>query len=525
MKRSLILHPFLFAIYSVLGIYSQNASQVPFEWMFRSLLIAFLVAVFVYWFLNVRSKDFEYAAWGTTLFILWLFSGHVYLFLLRQSSFWRTPFGGILALVLFSSALILFAGRWLWGKIKSRKTITVFLNVVSIALVLFSVWAIVSTLFRSNVQVRMIKDRVTGFEIPATEENGNLPDIYFIVLDGYGREDILRDLYGFDNSEFASFLRDSGFYVADRSSPNYPQTELSISSSMNLNYLDAYVEGFGDTSDRSPLRELMQHTVLRRFLEEQGYTFVALPSAALFAQITDADVYYDTTSRGVNEFEGLVLSSTIAGIFAESWGVELPVQGYHLHKRYILSTLEALQTVPELSGPKFVFAHILSPHPPFVFDRDGNFILPDRPYSTWDASLFPGSAQEYKNGYVDQMIFMNAQMTKIVTSILEKSEPPPPPIIIIMGDHGPGAYYDTLELNESCLAERFSILNAYYFPDRNYERLYPSITPVNSFRVVLDQYFGADLDLLEDKSYFAGWLSPYQFTDVSDKIDVACKIP
>lgn len=523
MKRTPILHPFLFAVYSVLGVYSQNATQVPFSWMFRSLLIVFLIAALAYWLLNSRFKDFEYAAWGTTLFILWLFSGHVYLLLLERSSFWRTPLGGVLALAIFSSALYIFAGRWLWGKITNRRSITVFLNVVSFVLVLFTIWTICSTLFRSYSQVQMIKDRVAQIEIPIVETNRIAPDIYFIVLDGYGREDMLRALYGFDNSEFVSFLRDSGFYVADQSSPNYPQTELSISSSMNLDYLNVFVEGFGGTSDRSPLRELMQNTVLRRFLEDRGYTFVALPSAALFAQIEDADVYYDVVSGGVNEFEGLILSSTLGGVFAESLGVELPVQGYSLHKRYILSALETLQAVPEIPSPKFVFVHLLSPHPPFIFDRAGNFVLPDRPYSTWDASLFPGTTEEYIQGYTDQTVFINSEMRKVVTSILEKSTNPP--VILIMGDHGPGAYYDTLGLDESCLAERFSILNAYYFPDGNYELLYPSITPVNSFRVILNQYFGADMDLLEDKNFFAGWLSPYQFTDVSDKIDAACKIP
>lgn len=523
MKRTPVLHPFLFAIYSVAGIYSQNASQVPLDWLFRPLFILFLIAVLVYRFLYARVKDAEYAGWGTTLFVIWLFSGHVYLLLLEQSSFWRTPFGGILAIALFSSMLAIFASRWVWGRLTSRGTVTVFLNVVSLVLVLFSTWTIGSTLYRSNAQVQMIKDRVAQFEIPPVNTTGTPPDIYLVILDAYGREDFLRDVYGFDNSQFISFLRDNGFYVANQSSPNYPQTELSISSSMNLQYLDGIVEEFGETSDRSPLRELMQHTVLRRFLQNKGYTFVALPSAALFAQITDADIYYGVTPGDINEFEGLVLSSTIAGVFVESWGVELPVQSYGLHRKYILYSLDTLQDIPEIPGPKFVFAHILSPHPPFIFDRNGNFILPDRPYSTWDASLFPGTSQEYKKGYIDQMVFVNTQLMKVVTSILEKS--PSPPVIIIMGDHGPGAYYDTLQLDESCLAERYSILNAYYFPDGNYDLLYPSITPVNSFRVVLNRYFGADLEMLEDRNYFAGWLSPYQFTDVSDKINSACIIP
>ena len=121
------------------------------------------------------------------------------------------------------------------------------------------------------------------------------------------------------------------------------------------------------------------------------------------------------------------------------------------------------------------------------------------------------------------MVYLNSRLIDVITAILENS--PTPPIIIIQGDHGPGAYYDTLELDESCLIERYSILNAYFFPDQAYEALYPSISPVNSYRVILNQYFGANLELLEDRNYFAGWLSPYQFTDVSDKIKSACLIP
>jgi len=522
-KRPLVIHPFLFAVYLVAGIYSQNASQVPLLWLFRPLVICVGFAAAVYWLLTRKYKDAGYAGWGTTLFLIWLFSGHVYRLLLETSTFWRTVPGGILALASSGLPLGILASRWAWGKLTRHETITMFLNTVSLALTVFSIWTIASTLYQSNSQVQTIREHVSRFDVKLSNSGQPLPDIYLIVLDGYGREDVLRDLYGYDNSDFVGFLKEKGFYVAGQSTANYPQTELSISSTMNLQNLDDFVSGFGSTSDRSPLRELMRNTVIRRVLHGQGYQFIALPSAALFAQIDDADIYFSLTPGDVNEFEGLVLSSTIAGVFVESWGWDLPVQSYELHRRYILFSLEKLQEVPELPGPKFVFAHLLSPHPPFIFDAKGNFTRPDYPYSTWDASLYPGTVEEYKKGYTDQMTFLNHEMIKVVNGILEKSTTAP--IIIIQGDHGPGAYYDILQLNTSCLAGRFSILNAYYFPDGDYESLYPSITPVNTFRVVLNQYFGADLDLLEDRNYFAGWLSPYQFTEVSDKIDDACIIP
>jgi hypothetical protein len=521
MKRVLIFHPLLFAVFLVVGVYSQNASQVPIDWLFRPLFALILIAIIVFLFFWKIFKDPEYSGYATTVFLFWLFTGHVYRLLLDASPFWRTPVGGIGAIFLFSIPLGLLASRLVWKRLTNPRAITTFLNVVSVFLIIMPVWVTISTLHKANSQIRTLRERQPQVEVPLADSAQPTPDIYLIIVDGYGRADLLGDLYGFDNSPFLSFLTEKGFYVTDRATSNYPQTELSLSSSLNLNYLDEYVDGFGNTSDRGPLRELLQHTTMRRLLEDQGYQFVALPSATLFAQIRDADIYFSLTSSNVNEFEGLLLSSTVAGVAVDAFGVDLPVQSYELHRRYILYALDKLMGVPELPGPKFVFAHILSPHPPFIFGREGEFIIPERPYSTWDASLFPGTQAEYQEGYIDQMIFLNRQLVEVITGILEKSSTPP--IIILQGDHGPGLYYNTIELDTTCLYERYSILSAYYFPDGDYQSLYPSITPVNTFRVILNQYFGGDMELLEDRNYFAGWLAPYLFTDVTEQVN-SCQI-
>jgi hypothetical protein len=112
--------------------------------------------------------------------------------------------------------------------------------------------------------------------------------------------------------------------------------------------------------------------------------------------------------------------------------------------------------------------------------------------------------------------YLNERMVEVVDAILSNSKQPP--IIIIQGDHGPGNYFNMIEPDNTCLKERYSILNAYYFPNHDYDTLYPGITPVNSFRVVFNQYFGTSLELLEDKSYYATWLAPYVFSDVSDEV-------
>ena len=51
------------------------------------------------------------------------------------------------------------------------------------------------------------------------------------------------------------------------------------------------------------------------------------------------------------------------------------------------------------------------------------------------------------------------------------------------------------------LREKVSILNAYYLPGADPQAVYPSISPVNSFRVVFSLYFGTNLSPLTDRTF------------------------
>jgi hypothetical protein len=80
---------------------------------------------------------------------------------------------------------------------------------------------------------------------------------------------------------------------------------------------------------------------------------------------------------------------------------------------------------------------------------------------------------------------------------------------------------DWLSAENTDLLERMAIFNAYYFYDKNYRLLTPDISPVNSFRVILNQYFGMNLPLLENRSYFTTVYHPYDFIDVTDDLQKA----
>ena len=96
---------------------------------------------------------------------------------------------------------------------------------------------------------------------------------------------------------------------------------------------------------------------------------------------------------------------------------------------------------------------------------------------------------------------------------------------MIQGDHGPVSYVGEEEVLKSNMWEQHAILNAYYFPGAKYDLLYPSVSPVNSFRIVFNTFLGGDYPLLPDKNYFLPHARPYDFIDVTERVNTDQLIP
>jgi hypothetical protein len=161
--------------------------------------------------------------------------------------------------------------------------------------------------------------------------------------------------------------------------------------------------------------------------------------------------------------------------------------------------------------PTFVFVHVLAPHWPFLFDAEGNPIQPKGL-----GSHVPILYDEFITLYSQQLLYINQLLVAAIDNILSESSEPP--VIIVQADHGPDAGKNLVGSSpDSFMLERMAILNAVYFPDGAYERLYEEITPVNTFRVVLGQYLGLDLELLQDRSFYSDYAAPYSFVDVTEQ--------
>jgi len=389
---------------------------------------------------------------------------------------------------------------------------------------MFALGALTVILPASSLIVRAMRTTLApGPEVTAgpsaieTASAEALPDVYYIILDGYGRSDVLADLYGIDNTEFLSFLEQQGFYVAADARSNYSKTILSLASALNMQYLDEIVETQGvHSADRQPLIEMLQDSLVAQSLRTAGYQTVGFETGYPPTELTDADVYLsdpggassasplEWAARGVNEFEILLLQTTVLRPAldkiseGQSLARSLISQPYRDHRRRVLFTLEELPGLSELPGPQFVFVHILVPHPPFVFGRNGQEVVQTRPFRLMDIEEYaPG---EYTARYADQLLSLDTLLSNAIARILDNSESPP--IIILQGDHGPGAYMSYSKPLTSNMRERMSILNAYLVPAEATRRLYPSISPVNSFRVLLDVLLGQTRPLLPDESFF-----------------------
>jgi hypothetical protein len=526
MKKTPVLHPFFFAIYAILGVYAQNPQELPVAWILRPLLVSIGIAALFYLLVRKWTGNRQHAGLITTLVIAWLFSGHIRNVLVTSLSITPTFSQDVLFLAGWGLLLIFLGSTWLWAKIKVPELVTNFLNVTSWVVILLPTYFVIVFIGQAIKQADITKSQtpLTTNPVTLSETGGIHPDIYVIILDAYGREDFLNDVFEYDNHSFTNFLKERGFYIAEQSRPNYPQTQLSLSSLLNLQYLNDWAKGLEETNYRPPLTETIRHSEVRRSLTEIGYQTINIPNSTFISNIEDANVYLPMNDFGINQFEGMILSTTTLNIFTQKWKLGLPIPGYTNQRQTIQYQLDTLKTIPSLPSPKFVFIHILAPHPPFVFDKDGNPVQANAPFTLGDGGGFPGTITEYEEGYRQQITYINKQMMEVIDVILEKSVEQP--IIVLQGDHGPGSRFSMLDLKDvNCLEERYSILNAYYFPNEEYNLLYPSITPVNSFRVIFNTFFGTDLPLLEDKNYYASYASPYQLMDVTNRIEPACEAP
>jgi hypothetical protein len=489
------LHPLLFAVYPILALLAFNISEVDYSSGFRPLVLSILVAGLLVLIFYLIYRDWRRTALISTIILILFFSyGHIYILLkgVEMGGFYLFRHRTLVPIWIVLAVLAIWRAS---RKALNVTSATYTLNLVGLFLLILPIIQL-ATFFVKNQESQANAEKNTS--ALNLKVNRQPPDIYYIILDGYGRSDILKNEYQYDNSGFLNGMRDLGFYIADCAQSNYAQTQISLASSLNFNYLDALSNHFVPGSDdRTGLDAFIHHGLVRQSLEKAGYKTVAFATGFLATELSDADYFLGPhRSLGeLNEFESLLMETTFARLLQDSNKFGMQNSGSELYRERTLFALDKLDKLSYIKGPKFVFAHLVIPHPPYVFGPTGGPVEP--------ADVGTTKTQQGASHYRDQALYVSTRMAEIVPKIIANSATPP--IIVIQGDHGPTV--------ASRPRSRMSNLNAYFLPSAE-KSLYPTITPVNTFRVIFNNYFGQNLQLLDDVSLYSDYEDPFNFKEI-----------
>ncbi|MFT5497823.1 MAG: hypothetical protein ACI9TH_003230 [Kiritimatiellia bacterium] len=503
-KKRPLLAPLFASMIPVMFLWAFNPGQTNARLAFYTLLVvvAGVLLFHTLMFLIFRKQDRAVLATVLAAFVFFTY-GHAFDFFWQHKLVW-TQWKLNLILSVGYGVLSIAVLAWMFRTKKKLQPVLMLVMTISAIMVGFSAFKLTS---HATSATSVKKDQAGSATIsesagvfpagdpapPMLEDRADLPDIYYIIPDAYVREDILRRVFSHDNKPFLDWLRGKGFYIADQATSNYPLTFLSLASSLNMVYLDDVIKDAGAMgTSRNLITHVTANNWVGRHLRSKGYRFTQIMTMANATGTTDiADMkfaYVPYWRR--NQFNNVFMQTTVLRSLVPS------VSGSHFY------SFDTLEKVAEIDGPTFLLAHFILPHPPYVFDRNGE-VLEDIPLSLhWDRA----ERSKLGNGYLDQLIYFNTRIKASIEGILAKSKVPP--IIIIQADHGwvnsgrPEAPITDEAAWRPHIQERFSILNAYLVPPEIRERLYPSISPVNTFRVVISELFDEDLPLLPDENYF-----------------------
>lgn len=500
--KKIIHFPFfsiLIGFFPLLALWNGNKSQIQTRdtWFSLVITLAFVVMISIIIFLIFKNRS--KSSLGLSLFFLLFFTfGHTYDLIQRNVSLSQMV-GFVKLLVAYAILFIIAMVLILRTRGLSASTVVI-LNGVMTILCLFNLLSIVSY----NLQARSAKESFeTDNIMPAVSqgaEQTELADIYYIVLDAYSRQDVLLDLMDYDNTPFINALKERGIYVADCANANYGGTVASMASSLNYDYLDLETV---ENENHINLTEMLINNRIRSDLKGYGYQFVTTRGFSSENDIPNSDVYLDVMEDqgqqdkiAQNRFTRLYYETTLLRVPIELYQQD-PVRYSRLPGWLILAdqsdgvlgyatywynqtnyVFDSLKEFPQKEGNYFVYAHINLPHGPYVFDEQGNFNYIHNP----EDNIPP---------YKTAITYANKRTLDLINSLIANSDVPP--LIILQGDHAAHEITTGFDKNK--------ILNAFYFPEGMKEELYPTITPVNTFRLILRDYFNQPIDLLPDQVY------------------------
>jgi len=442
----------LVGVFPILSLYAHNIDEVSLADLLLPLGIAIVAITLIALPLMFILKQYNKTALILAYFVVLFYSyGHIRNGIVELNVFpmYHIDTGLVLAWLAIAVVVTVCILR-LRGNLQ---VVTTALNITMLVAVL----VVGGSIGFSSLSIATAWSDKAADDMQLDTSEPSDPDIYYIVLDMYSRDDAILEMCDYDNSAFTDGLRDRGFHVLDEALVNYGATHISMASSLNMRYLNP------DERHNMPiLYEMIRYNSVARLLKDRGYDYAFVTGSWGIQGMqhhTTLDVHRDVHDMWFSKFADTLRASSILVLFTDAI--------YKHPTDTVAEGVVTLKEMPKLEQPVFTYAHFLCPHAPFL----------------------PEGAQ-WPEGYVNNLKFLNSEVLGVVDAILADSEIPP--VIILQGDHGVVKdYYDHPR-------RVFQVLNAYYLPDGDYGGLYGTITPVNTFRVVFNHCFGTDFEILED---------------------------
>ncbi len=492
-----LLLPFLIAIYPMLFLYKNNIGISYNQDLFFIFFINVFITLIVFYLSNLIFKNAAKACLFAFFFnLIFFYSGFFIDYLVLLEPFEIRIFRWRFIMPLLIIFIVFFFIRLYQTKKERFEWLNYFI-LPFLLLNFYQIYKIYEGINECNILIAQYKDQndlflKQNFHTISVDNIEDFPNIYFIILDCYPSRETLIKYVKYDNIEFLDWLKKKGFILPERTFSNYYNTLYSISSSLNMTYhnLGEHVKSnryFYALSDY-----MIRNNNLAKFLRIYGYNWVHVASSWPFtseppytAKIGKVSIV-NFLKQGwkISYFIGGYLTGTLIGPFFQRF-ISEPA-----FRNVILSQLSQLKNSVHLKGKNFIFAHIVCPHPPYLFDENGNHIS-----MGYDDNLRAG-----------QIKFINKKIQSVVEYILKKSNSAP--IIILQSDHGMGLAGNHQKMfteSPNELKEKFkvafSFFSAYYLPVETKKLIYSSISPVNNFRLIFDHYFNSKFGLLEDHSF------------------------
>ena len=499
-----VFHPFLFAIFPVLIIYAENINIIPLKDTLYPILLIISFSCLVFFINKLIFKSWKKSGIISSIIMVMVFSyGHIYIqiggfaigdFIIGRHRYFIIPY--IIGLI--TSSYYIFKTK------RKLNNVTKILDTVAISLMVMVFINIGFYAVGSSDTIEQVLEESTEEISRKNIVSSNLGepqikrDIYHIVLDGYGGYQSLKNDLGFDNKEFLDALESRGFYVVSNSHSNYAATILSIPSTLNMKYFNYLSDELGkDSQSWHPMYEFWKNTEVMMNLESRGYTTMHFENKN-YEQKTDQILCKSTSLIPDNALMGVIAKVSIFEHFTYAFS------GQEKRETILCAFNQLSEIRNQFEDPIFIHSHLLIPHPPYLFDSNGERII-YKPYHDDD--------ELDSERYLGTLEYANKRIIEIVDNLQKQDTQP---IIIIQSDHGSDFNnFDWDNPTEDMIKQRMSNLNTYYFPDGGNEYLYEGITPINSFRILFNVYFNSTYPILEDKNYWSSYAQPYNFTDVT----------